>query len=117
MSHEIRTPLNGVLATVSLLRETKLDAEQRELVEIAEVSGEALLRLLTDLLDLTKVEMGMLVIDHLPFNLDTVIRECANLFRLKTQEKGLALEISYASHLPSELSGTQPESVRSYPIS
>ena len=48
------------------------------MVEIAEVSGEALLRLLTDLLDLTKVEMGMLVIDHLPFNLHTVIRACAN---------------------------------------
>ncbi len=105
MSHEIRTPLNGVLATVSLLADTELTEEQEELVDIAKSSGEALLHLLTDLLDLSKAETGMLTIERAPFDLKRTVYECADLFRPKAETKGLTLQVSYASELETDFVG------------
>lgn len=80
MSHEIRTPLNGVVGVLQLLRDTPLTEGQRQLVQVAEGSGEVLLTVINDILDLSKVEAGRLELERLDFDLNRVAREAlANL--------------------------------------
>lgn len=80
MSHEIRTPLNGVVGVLQLLRDTPLTDEQRQLVRVAEGSGEVLLTVINDILDLSKVEAGRLELERLDFDLNRVAQEAlANL--------------------------------------
>lgn len=73
MSHEIRTPMNGILGTIQLLQENNQDKESSDLLEKALYSSQALLALLNDILDLSKVESGKLTIETINFDLDTVI--------------------------------------------
>lgn len=105
MSHEIRTPLNGALAALSLLADSPLMADQRELVEIARGSGTALLELLSDILDLTKAELGTLTIERKPFDLGRTIRDAVEVFRCKAAEKHLALRVSIGPAVPGEAVG------------
>ncbi|HTI67337.1 MAG TPA: ATP-binding protein [Caulobacteraceae bacterium] len=91
MSHEIRTPLNGVLGIAGVLGRTPLDDGQREMVRIMESSAVALNGLLSDILDLSRVEAGRLEVSTEPFHLGDTVRETADLFRHAAQEKGLTL--------------------------
>ena len=91
MSHEIRTPLNGVIAVADLLARSDLGERQRELVELIRASGGSLQTLLTDILDLAKIESGQIVIEATPFDLGELISSTVALFRLRADEKGLAL--------------------------
>ncbi|MCH8465993.1 MAG: response regulator [Roseinatronobacter sp.] len=95
MSHEIRTPLNGVLGMAQVLDDKRLDADQREMVRIIQDSGETLLKLLDDILDLSKVEAGKLELEKVPFAPRDLIRRCAKLHGLRAQAQGIELNVDY----------------------
>ena len=90
MSHEIRTPLNGVLGLVGALNRTPLTPHQEEMVQLIMTSGQTLERLLSDILDLTKVEAGQLVLEATAFQLGSAIEDAVRLMRVRADEKGLA---------------------------
>ncbi len=91
MSHEIRTPMNGILGMVQLLEAGRLSAEQRDYLEIARSSGEHLLQLLNDVLDLSKLEAGHMDLEGSDFDLRELVESVARLFEPKRLEKGLRL--------------------------
>ncbi len=91
MSHEIRTPLNGVVAVADMLAASGLPERERKMAEIIRSSGQSLERLLSDVLDLARVEAGQLTIEAAPFNAADLVRAVAELSRLRADEKGLAL--------------------------
>ena len=93
MSHEIRTPLNGVIAVADLLCRSPLGPEERRLAEIIRASGETLERLLSDILDLSRIESGAVSIESAPFQLGDLARGVMSLVRLKADEKGITLAL------------------------
>ncbi|MCG8441999.1 MAG: ATP-binding protein, partial [Caulobacterales bacterium] len=92
MSHEIRSPMNGVLGMVSALSATDLSAKQRGLVDVIEESGEALMSLLNDILDLSKVESGAMTVETVSFDFAELVDGTATLFRPSADGKGVAFE-------------------------
>ena len=93
MSHEIRTPLNGVIGVVDTLARTRLDEAQKEMVEVVRSSAETLERLLSDVLDLARVESGRIEIHREPFHLGDAVRDVARLCRPAADAKGVALHV------------------------
>ncbi len=91
MSHEIRTPLNGVLGVASALARSGLNDDQRQMVEIIEHSGQVLEALLSDVLDLARIESGKLELRYEPCDLAGALRETATLFQAGARSKGLSL--------------------------
>jgi two-component system, sensor histidine kinase len=93
MSHEIRTPMNGILGMAQLMMASELtEGERQEYARIILSSGQTLLNLLNDILDLSKVEAGRVALEHLVFSPASMIREVAALFSDEAQAKGLAIE-------------------------
>ncbi len=100
MSHEIRTPMNGVLGMLQLLRDSHPSAEQENMIVTAEKSASALLHIIGDILDLSKVEAGKMELEQLPFSLLQLVHEVTSLFELRAQNKELPLIRHISPDLP-----------------
>ena len=93
MSHEIRTPLNGVIGLAQAMAKTDLDANQREMLELMQASGRSLQTLLSDILDLARVESGKLELTEDAFNLSLAVREAAQLYAENARDKHLGFHV------------------------
>ena len=100
MSHEVRTPMTGVLGMTGLLLDTPLSEEQREYVRIIQSSGEALLTIISDILDFSRIEAGRLTIDPIPFDLQNTVDEVVALVADKAGKKGIELIARHAPGMP-----------------
>jgi signal transduction histidine kinase/CheY-like chemotaxis protein len=99
MSHEIRTPLNGVVGMIELLQLTDMSPPQRRYVETATQSSQTLLRLIDDILDLSRIEVGRLELERAPFHLPSLIHDIRVLFADQARAKGLSLWTSVPDSL------------------
>ena len=103
MSHEIRTPLNAIIGFAELLSAEIPDPRQRQRAAIVSDSGKSLLRLLNDVLDLSKIESGKIDVVREPASVHRLLDEIKTSFSLRAQEKGLRLEVSIAPNVPDPL--------------
>ncbi|VXC19680.1 sensor histidine kinase/response regulator [Pseudomonas sp. 9AZ] len=110
MSHEIRTPLNGLLGMLALSLDGPLNNEQRQQLSIAHDSGKVLVELLNDILDLSKFEAGQLELEHIPFDLGSMVEDTANLLS-QNAAPGVELTCLIDPLLPNQLLG-DPTRVR-----
>ncbi|HTX05009.1 MAG TPA: two-component regulator propeller domain-containing protein [Steroidobacteraceae bacterium] len=93
MSHELRTPMNGVVGMTELLARTPQSATQARLTQTIRSSAQVLVRIVNDLLDLSRAQAGKIALEKLPIDLDHILDECANLFSATTQAKGIRLDV------------------------
>ena len=103
MSHEIRTPMNAVLGMASMLLDTRLSPAQRDYTATIRRSGEALLGVINDILDVSKIESGMFDVEVIPFVLRDCLDEAVDIVASKAAGKGLTLDCRVASHVPAAI--------------
>lgn len=105
MSHEIRTPMNAIIGFTDLLSTSNLDKVQKEFVNNVKVAGENLLLIINDILDLSKIESGKLVIDSQPFNIKHTLKHVYDLLNIKAKEKNLDFNLYLDADMPDTVIG------------
>ena len=105
MSHEIRTPMNAIIGFTKVLLKTDLTAKQKEYLQAIKMSGDALIVLINDILDLAKVDAGKMIFEQTPFKMALSISAMLHLFETKIQEKNLTLVKEYDNTIPEVLVG------------
>lgn len=105
ISHEIRTPMNGIIGMTELMLETKLSSKQEHYARTVSGSAEALLNIINDVLDFSKIESGRMELDNIDFNLHQLCESVADLLSVKAREKALELAVRYIPGTPENLVG------------
>ena len=105
MSHEIRTPMNAIIGFTKVVLKTELTGKQKEYLTAIKVSGDALIVLINDILDLAKVDAGKMTFEEIPFKLKSSISAMLHLFETKIQEKNLELVREYDNRIPDVMLG------------
>ena len=105
MSHEIRTPMSAVLGLAELLGQTSLSEEQSDTLGKVKVASNSLLELLNNVLDLSKIEAGELIVESAPFDLRALLQTQSGVFAAQARAKGIAFTIDAADDLPTHLEG------------
>jgi PAS domain S-box-containing protein len=113
MSHEIRTPMNAIIGFTKVVLKTELSTKQKEYLEAIRISGDTLMVLINDILDLAKVDEGKMVFEEVPFMLSSSVKAMLQLFESKMREKNILLRKLYDQNIPKVLLG---DSVRLHQI-